>query len=158
MQVQGFIKTQDPRELLGLLEALYSYQIRECQYPHALVPNGSQLWLDSFLPTLGLYSNIFVLTSKTEALLGFIALRVKTYPKYLNVHPRGQIGEMFVVPEVRQQGGGQLLVSEAQKWFRQKNIRVLELNTVVGNGLGEKFWEKMGFSLELKQWSKILLP
>ena len=156
--ISAFSPDQDCRELLRLVEELSDFQTKECNYPHELVEGGAVLWLKSFLPTLGMFSNIFLLEDANHDLVGFISVRLKTYPKYLTAGPRGQICEMFVLPACRQQGVGCLLVKEAQLWLKQKGIQEVELNTVAGNAMGEAFWQKMGFGLELKQWSKILAP
>jgi GNAT superfamily N-acetyltransferase len=155
--VKNFSAQEDSTELKLCVEKLYAYQTKECHGAYGLAENGAQMWLDSFVPTLGLYSNIILLMdSAKNGCVGFIALRLKAYPKYLNAQTRGQISEMFVDPTFRTQGAGRMLVMEAQKWFLEKNIRHIELNTVAGNVIGEAFWKKMGFTLELQQWSSIV--
>ncbi len=144
-------------DLLKFVEALYLEQVEKHSSSHSLVEGGSQLWLNSFLPTLGKFCHIF--TAKPEIsspIVGFISVRIKAYPKYLNIAPRGLICELYVRPEFRGKGVGNMLVQQAQKWLLEKEISCIELNSVARNSVGEAFWKNCGFVLELQQWAKTL--
>ena len=143
--------------ICSLTRELYDYQANTCGYL-SMKENGSDLWWKQIQPMLGSFAQIFVATQTENggAIIGFIVVRVKVYPSYLDSAPRGLISELFVLPEHRHQGLAQDLFARAKDWLMTKNISDVELNTVAHNDSGEYFWKACGFKPELTQWNMSL--
>ena len=63
----------------------------------------------------------------------------------------GWISEVFVADELRGAGVGRLLIDAANAWYRGERITRVELQVVVGNARGRRFYEQLGWREELVQ-------
>lgn len=71
---------------------------------------------------------------------------VQTKPAFpIKAFEYGIIDNCYVVPELRRQGIGTLLVDEGKSWFRRHNVKRIELGAAAQNTDGLTFWKKTGF-------------
>lgn len=79
--------------------------------------------------------------------LKFIRMRRWIQQSVFPVKPfeYGVIDNCYVVPELRRQGIGALLVNEAKTWFCRHNVRRIELGAAAQNAGALTFWKKAGF-------------
>ncbi len=79
-------------------------------------------------------------------LVGFCFCYVSTKPKYFKLERFGFIGDLYVKPEYRRQGIGEMLVNDAMKFFGKRRINQIELLVARENINTINFWEKLGFN------------
>jgi len=68
----------------------------------------------------------------------------------------GWIEDCFVLQDARRQGIGSALVRAALSWFKDNQVRRIELGIWMVNGHGQAFWERQGFSPVRLKMSKDL--
>ncbi|MFZ4814774.1 MAG: GNAT family N-acetyltransferase [Phototrophicaceae bacterium] len=56
----------------------------------------------------------------------------------------GLIADLYVQPEVRQQGIGTQLVQASLDWFKKQGIKTVEWEVAAHNHAGRAFWERIG--------------
>jgi ribosomal protein S18 acetylase RimI-like enzyme len=98
-------------------------------------------------------SVVLVAPANDGTLLGFLAAQTKRLPPHFATDkPKiGFVSELFVRPEARRRNAGRSLVDAAFDWFRRADVGSVELQVLVGNDSGRKFWEELGFVPELVQ-------
>ena len=62
------------------------------------------------------------------------------------------IDEMFVAAEYRHQGGGTLLMTEAQSRASAKDVKVIFLETEQNNPESRELYDRLGFEIESSIW------
>jgi GNAT superfamily N-acetyltransferase len=136
-------------QLQPLWTALYKHQA-----DHGMrlpVPPGAfGKWLEGIRPPLGRFSVVIVAESQ-EALVGFVAGRIRTLPPYFGTDQVGVISEVFVSEQWRSQMLGARMLNAAVAWYRENNIRRIELQVVSRNPRALRFYERLGWQLELMQ-------
>jgi GNAT superfamily N-acetyltransferase len=58
----------------------------------------------------------------------------------------GFVSELAVTESWRGRGVGQALLADAERWFREKGLSVVELHVSAKNPDAVRFWEREGFS------------
>ena len=81
-----------------------------------------------------------------DPLQGYLLAQVLYGPPLAHESVRGEICDLFVVPEARRKGLGRALVGEALAWLRQQGTSRVELRVARGNKAGQAFWRQLGFS------------
>jgi len=78
-------------------------------------------------------------------IIGFCTAAVIKNPPVMELSEFGYIQDMAVKENARSKGIGKLMLTEAEKWFKSKQINRIELNVLVKNQLAESFWEKQQY-------------
>ncbi|MFC4810942.1 GNAT family N-acetyltransferase [Paenibacillus sp. GCM10023250] len=80
---------------------------------------------------------------RTEELVGFAQL----YPVYSSISMARSLilNDLFVVPDARKRGIGQLLLDAALRYAKQTNAKGLELSTAVDNAAAQRLYERNGY-------------
>jgi GNAT superfamily N-acetyltransferase len=86
-----------------------------------------------------------------EKVVAYLLAHVASRPPHLAEKSFGFISDLMVSENLRQQGMGRAMLETALDWFREKGIKTVELNVLVGNDLGEKFWTETGFRTVLSR-------
>jgi ribosomal protein S18 acetylase RimI-like enzyme len=66
----------------------------------------------------------------------------------------GVINHLRVTPGSRRRGAGKKLYDETIKWFRSKDIKVVQVQLLAKNPLARTFWRKEGFEDYQYTWIK----
>ncbi|MBO7748435.1 GNAT family N-acetyltransferase [Paenibacillus sp. MWE-103] len=80
---------------------------------------------------------------RTDALVGFAQL----YPAFSSISMARSLilNDLFVVPDARKRGIGQLLLDAALRYAKQTNAKGLELSTAAGNVAARRLYERNGY-------------
>ena len=111
--------------------------------------NVGEVWLESFRRTLGRFSNVFV-AEQDGKLLGFILCRLKRLPAPMGGLLVGEVSDVWVEAKARRWGVGRSLVQAGLDWLREQGVHSVEVQVLAGNEGSLKFFESLGFQLELR--------
>ena len=91
-----------------------------------------------------------------DKVIGFITLYFKTTPSLTIFKPRmfSVIDNLFVIPEVRGKGIGEMLVSHVEKISREKGVDNIELNVYTFNENAIKLYDKLGYKVRKYEMEK----
>lgn len=76
-------------------------------------------------------------------LVGFITACLWTPPPIYAGPPEVYMNELYVVPEMRRQGGGRRLVEAVKAWAEALPAERLRLSVLTANAEGRAFWERL---------------
>lgn len=134
-------------------DALYFHQRK-----HGLlaeIPVGAfDEWSRSFSSVIGRFGFVIV-ASVGEADLGFCAGRMRPMPPYYGGGYAGYISDVFVSPTSRGLGIGRLLVEAGVRWFRERDVKRVELQVVWRNTQALKFYRRLGWVEDVVQLVKL---
>lgn len=119
-----------------------------------LADNGAELWLNTIYPSLNKLG-MLPLAMKGGQIIGFAHGSVKLLPAYLGGHMVGVVQHVYVAVEYQRQGVAELMIDYLDAWFRKKQVHSVELQVIDGNDQARRFWEKMGFRIELQQMRRL---
>ncbi|HNZ43408.1 MAG TPA: GNAT family N-acetyltransferase [Bacteroidales bacterium] len=118
--------------------------------------NSAALWMNSVLPALNRMNMLYVALVEGEV-AGFIFGYFNFTRDYLGATKTGVISETYVVPHLRSKGVGRILLGAMEKWFIEKGIATVELQTLYRNEKAVAFWEKAGYTKESIHFRKLSL-
>jgi len=119
-------------------------------YAFAVTDEAADEWVRSFAKTLGRFSFLWV--AGEEPLTAFLLMRLVFTPPHTGRQTVGQISELFVDESVRGQSLGGQLVQVALAKARELELHSIEVQTMVDNESGQRFWQSQGLSPELIQF------
>lgn len=114
-----------------------------------------ELWLDSFRRTMGRFSNVFIAEREGRP-QGFILCRLKRLPAHMGGLLVGEVSDVWVEGEARRASVGEALVQAGVEWLRQQGVHSVEVQVLSENQASLKFFESLGFKLELRALRLIL--
>lgn len=80
-----------------------------------------------------------------ERIVGFISGFVKSLYPWFKVKSVGHISYLITHEDVRRSGIGKALEEAAIVWFKERNVRYIEVYTDEKNTLGGIVWDKLGY-------------
>ena len=90
--------------------------------------------------------NTIVLLAKLDKkIIGYCVGGVDSAPNYAQKIKIGYIYTVIISDEYRGKGIGGKILNELMKWFKQKNIKNIELEIDARNKLGIDFWKNNNF-------------
>lgn len=104
------------------------------------------------------FTKVFV-AELNNNILGFIMISIsKINSKFIfeNTSYVGNIVDLFVKKESRGCSVGKLLIDEANRFFKEMNIKLVQVNTMVNNLGGINFYKKTGFKEDYVSFINIL--
>lgn len=134
------------------IKGFYGYLNKYYQQTGYLLPtpeNVSQLWMDSFVRTLGRFSNLIVVEVKDQV-IGFILSRIKRSPPYMGGVLVGELSDMWVVEEYRRSGVGKQLIVLGLEWVKEQKVHSVEVQIPVGINASWKICESLGFVMDYR--------
>lgn len=111
--------------------------------------NVGEAWMESYRRTLGRFSNVFV-AEREGHLLGFILCRLKRLPAHMGGVMVGEVSDVWVEDEARRSGVGRALVQAGLVWMMEQGVHSVEVQVLSENEASLKFFESLGFKLELR--------
>ena len=127
------------------------YEDQRAQGMHATVPaNGFEEWSSSLRAALGRFACL-VVAEEGDKVVGFVAGRTRSAPKYLGGTQAGWVTEVWVEPAYRRQRLAEQMVRAAIDWFRGQGVTRIELQVVPGNEGARRLYARLGFADELVQ-------
>ena len=121
----------------------------------SLASGGEKAWIDSLRQRLGKIAALFV-AEDANALVGFSSGFIKLLPAILGGGKIGFIDGLYVLPGYRGQKIASDLYSQIEDWLMQQKVQNIELQVLVGNLAGYRFWQSKGYTAELYQMRKII--
>ena len=109
-----------------------------------------QVWLDSFVRTLGKFSQVHIAEMEGEV-VGFMLSRVLRVPPYWGGGLAGTFSDMWIRKKARRRGVGDKLSRLALEWLRDQGVHSIEIQVMEDNLASWKLYENMGFKPELRQ-------
>lgn len=109
-----------------------------------------QVWLDSFVRTLGKFSQVHI-TEMDGEVVGFMLSRVLRVPPYWGGVMVGTLSDMWIRRKGRRMGVGDKLSRLALEWLREQGVHSIEIQVLEDNLASWKLYENMGFKPELRQ-------
>ncbi len=95
---------------------------------------------------------LFLVAEENGKLAGYAVGEIQTRAAVFKISENGYINDVFVDEEFRKLGIAKKFLSELKKWFKDKNIKYVELSVHVKNEIGKKTWEKFEFdTYEIKK-------
>jgi len=85
-------------------------------------------------------------------LLDIVFLRLSTKPPIYPTPTFGYIDNICVLNKYQKNGIGSLLLEDAIKWFKKKDINRIECFAATANIKSTSFWSKMGFKVFMEQF------
>ncbi len=140
--------------LTDLFREMYSY-MNEHGLNLKLAPDGDKKWVNSMKKTLGKINFISV-AFKDDKLIGFGVASIRLAPDYLNSLKIGAISHIYISPQLRSKGVGELILAELENWLKSKNVNSIELEVLFRNSIGINFWKKNLYTEELLKMRKLL--
>lgn len=113
-----------------------------------LAENGEKIWLNSIKPSLGKL-NIVFLAYDGDKIVGFISGNIKLSPAFLGSEKIGYVSLLYTDSKYRKSKIGQLLFSELENWFWEKEVRRIELEALSGNEAGLNICLKLGYKVDI---------
>ncbi len=137
------------RELIGYHEALGGQDFR-------LAPNAERDW-KKYLRGHLTHANKLGLVAEVEGKpVGFLLATIELRPPILMERKYGHISDVYVQEPERRKGVGKALVAETLRWFEEKRIMRVRLQTDARNTLGFEFWKRLGFQTTVFTMDKLL--
>ena len=89
---------------------------------------------------------LLILGVESETPVGYaLAFDVVEHPFMPEWQRSGYVTQLYVLPDHRGQGVGQLLVDSMLNWMAARGMTKVQLNVVVGEGGAEGYWRRHGF-------------
>ena len=117
--------------------------------------NVGELWLESFRRTLGRFSNVFIAEREGRP-QGFILCRLKRLPAHMGGLLVGEVSDVWVEAEARRASVGEALAQAGLDWLGGQGVHSVEVQVLKENQGSLKFFESLGFMLELRALRLIL--
>lgn len=139
------------------IESLF-YEMYACMRKQGLIlelaDDGARKWIDGIRTGLGRFGSLFVCENEGK-IIGFAHGSIILTPNYFGSKKIGVITHVHVQDRHRKMGAGRALVKALEKWFDGKEVFGIELQVLSGNIPAIKFWEKLGYQDELRQYRKL---
>jgi len=137
------------RELVGFHEALGGQDFR-------LAPGAEAGWRKYLREHLGKSHQLVLVAEISGRAVGFLVASVDLRQGIFMEREYGHISDVYVQEPERRKGVGQALVAEALRWFEEKRVGRVRLQTDARNTLGFEFWKKLGFQTTVFTMDKLL--
>ena len=114
---------------------------------------GSEIWLRQLKKTSGRF-HALVIAEELGNVIGFGVGAIRLAPTYLEIKKVGLITHINITPEKRRNGVGRQIVNELEIWFSKNKVDSIELEALVNNESGVRFWEMLGYKKNLIKMQK----
>lgn len=143
------IQDEDWQQLEALWLALYEHQQRHGMLAK-LSWNAFPLWSEGQKPILQRFGFVFI-ASDGDAVVGFVAGRIRSLLAHFGGQPVGAMTEIFVAESHRRVGVGKDLLATGIDWFRERGIHRVDLPVLAQSTGAREFYRRLGWVEELVQ-------
>lgn len=141
--------TENLEVVRSMWDGLYVHQ-REHGLLADIPDDAFDSWVKSFATINGRFG--FVLVASVDGRdAGFCAGRMRPMPAYFGGGYAGYISDVFVSPDVRGAGIGRALVDGGVRWFRERDVKRVELHVVWANTQALGFYRRLGWVEDVVQ-------
>lgn len=140
--------TKDDYKIVNsLYYQTYSLYHKELPKSYKKTPR-TVLSLDSFIELLKDENLLFIVVENKKKVLGFLHADIETYKsdEIVRGYRRVFVYELSVLDKYQNQGIGSLLLKEAEKWAKERNISDLSVLAYAFSKNAVSFYEKNGFT------------
>lgn len=103
--------------------------------------------VDDFFDRMAKSDNAILLAAKINGqIVGYLHGFIKNNYKNVSKEDIGQVNIIFVEEKFRKQGIGKALITKFSSWLKEKNVKIMEVETYINNESAKKFYEKADFS------------
>jgi len=89
-------------------------------------------------------NSLAIVAEQSNQIIGYLTAPIKQKPEYFKINKYGHIHQLFVKPGFRNKGIGKVLFKEAEKFFKKKRIKWLEVDASVKNLPTKKTYKALG--------------
>ena len=140
-------------QLTQLFLEMYTF-LKEIGLTQNLAPNGELIWLNSvkkFLDKL----NVVYIAMNGNKIIGFSTGNIRLNPSFLGSQKIGYLSHVYITPLYRNMNLGSLLSLEVENWLIKNKVNQIDLEVLIENEGGMKFWSKLGYTAEYVMMTKI---
>jgi len=120
-------------------------------------PDASQSWRQHFVDSLDKNETILLVAGKDgDRLIGFLMGSIGPTAPSMKIRLRGEVSDMFVEPEFRDQGIGHRLLQSAMEIMKTKGAGYVILYVAQANEAAHRFYESMEMNVIVNQMFKPL--
>jgi len=114
---------------------------------------GHERWIDFITDHMSKDQSCVLVAECEDQIVGHCLAFITENPPVITTQCYGLFQELAVTANHRRCGIGEELVNQMLKWFRDHNIKRIEVKVSVHNELSTAFWRKMGFGTYLESLS-----
>jgi len=138
---------------LRLANAIYHAEtISKC----TLGPNAFKFLKTHTLDCLSNTDCKFLIVTIDKKPVGYIIGFINQQHPIFDFGNEGLIDDFYITPSFQQNGYGEKVYMQLIKWFKEKNIKRINLNVYQNNTKGSSFWSKHNFNTQFNRMSKEL--
>ena len=80
-----------------------------------------------------------------QKLVGYSISQITQKPPYFREKTLGTIYDMAITASHRRKGIGKEMLNHIKAWFKERDIKRIEISVVTKNTIGNSFWREQGF-------------
>jgi len=152
-------QTEDTASIINLGHCLISEHQKLDLFHYQVEEDFSGLFSNWVRDTMANLNHFIIVAENEEdesKIIGFISGFIKVLYPWFKQKYIGHISFLVVDPAFRNKNIGDLLEKKACGWFRQRNLKTIELFVDTNNFLGNQAWKSYGFIPAKKLLRKII--
>jgi ribosomal protein S18 acetylase RimI-like enzyme len=139
------MKPMDAPAVVELWSSLVAHHRAMTTDLPAAAPNGAARYVKRLIQRLDDPFTRILVAEDNGRVIGFaLGTVVDLLPDIFDLEPGGYLADIFVDPLYRQRGLGRGLVRAMLDWFREQQVRYIELSVAVHNEEAIAFWKAVG--------------
>jgi len=155
MQIREATKDDEPK-IKELIEKLHAFEM-PMEELYASRPDTAERNMRFFKRMIKNDNGTIFVAEVDNQIVGYAVCWIAKRPPYLyKVDRIGYISDVFVEEQYRRRGIGSALLGKILEWFKNKNIKYVELSVLVKNEKAIKFYEKHGFKVYSLNLRKVM--
>ena len=148
---------KDIPQLVELWKKFIKHHQRLSPFYMNMVKDADRNWVRYVkAKKLGKSNAVMFVAVKGKKLIGYATGNLEKNRPIYKLKSYGVLGSLFVVPEQRGKGVGNLLRHAVFEWFESKKLKHVEIGVMAGNKETKKIYEHWGFKdYEIKMRRKL---